>query len=388
MSPKEFKEQLRRAFHLQLSSGEVAALVHRFDTNQNGFIDCHEFIRAFYKISHTERIKHEQKHQRIRNLLSTREQTRREKAKRDFIAHAETPLTTPTENSRESAQKKLQLMALQYDSKQSSIQWGNMLKVFESKKMTIKHFHEIIKRQFLISFTPSELSAIHEMFKAPISSRPQSSTRKFNAHEGQEFDDLAELFPHDRDDEILRGVEAIEEASKMHHTDGTSFIYCQQFLSYFFQLSKVEKQKFTDRHLYLNRKLQSNREKYEQELVQKLVSRKETHVVYPDLPNVNLSMETTSTMFPSTSSPPKSLQESPESSLLFLEDRHESDQILKRRTTRKLSVLDTISPNRHVLKLFKQEKSLVNLYPNASEDTKVFVFALFCLFYQQLEFYS
>lgn len=377
MTPKEFKEQLRRAFHLQLSSGEVAALVHRFDSNQNGLIDCHEFIRAFYKISHTERIKHEQKHQRIRNQLASREEQRKKQMVNNFIAHAEIPLKLPTEKSRESTKKKLQLMALQYDSKQSSVQWGNMLKVFQSKKMTIKHFHEIIKRQFLISFTPSELSVIHEMFKAPPSSRPQSSVPNLpsGSHSQEDNDDLLEHFPHDQE-EIMGGVEELENSSKNQYTDGTTFIYCQQFLSYFFQLSKVEKQKFTDKHLYLNRKLQTKRINYEKELVNKLVSRKETHVIYPDLPNVNLDMQ--STTFLSNSSPKSLHESSQESSLLFLEDssNEANHNLSKRRSTRKLSVLDTISPNRHVLKLFKQEKSLINLYPLASEETKVNILLL------------
>eukprot|EP00604_Paraphysomonas_vestita_P001186 CAMPEP_0174822904 /NCGR_PEP_ID=MMETSP1107-20130205/19735_1 /TAXON_ID=36770 /ORGANISM="Paraphysomonas vestita, Strain GFlagA" /LENGTH=199 /DNA_ID=CAMNT_0016043383 /DNA_START=1386 /DNA_END=1982 /DNA_ORIENTATION=- len=44
-----------------------------------------------------------------------------------------------------------------------------------------------------------------------------------------------------------------------------------------------------------------------------------------------------------------------------------------RRMYRKPSVLDSISPNREALELIKKERSFINVYPNASNDTKKFL---------------
>jgi Ca2+-binding EF-hand superfamily protein len=424
MTPKEFKEQLRRSFHLQLSSGEIASLVHHFDSNENGLIDCHEFIRAFYQISFHERIQHNAKHQKIQNRLATQRLHHQHEVSQKFLSRAQVELKVPTDKTRHSTVQKLQLMALQYDSKQSSVQWGNMFKVFESSKITIKHFHEIIKRQFCLSFNSSELGVIYEMFHLPTSTR-QVSGKQQSRHEGrgrggqrgrlrerdrerQGYGEKAHILEEEDEEEQEEEENNEEEVSPFSQpqssrsrsplTDGSCVIDCQKFLSYFFQLCKVEKQKFTDQHLFLNRKLQQRKENYEKNLVKKLVRQKETTVSYPELPNVNLSMEFNASISSSaqasavplftptysSSSQQQQLQQSSlESSMAFLDDPNGAGRPVTssaRRPTRKLSVLDTIAPNRHVLKLFKQEKSLVNLYPLASEDTKVFSLPPFFLF--------
>jgi hypothetical protein len=277
--------------------------------------------------------------------------------------------------------KKLQLMALQYDSRQSSVQWGNLFKVFQCSKVSIKHFHEIIKRQFLMSFTPSELFVISEMFPAPSSSSSSSSSPSSfsRQYEGDEDEDEACR------EESVDDDENNNPCGSHQRTDGNTFISCQRFLSYFFQLSKSEKQKFSDHKNYLNDRIRKKKDKYETKLVKTFVNRKETKVTYPALPNVNPSVEpsTSVTLFgeSTTASPSESDRNGHplESNLSFLDDSPQQlpssslsqPEGSKRRPSRKMSVLDTISPNRHVLKLFEQEKSLVNLYPLASEDTKV-----------------
>ena len=51
MVPKEFKEQLRRAFNLHLSMEEVKALMAEIDVNKDGYLECHEFILHFFKMA-------------------------------------------------------------------------------------------------------------------------------------------------------------------------------------------------------------------------------------------------------------------------------------------------------------------------------------------------
>jgi|MDSY01.1.fsa_nt_gb hypothetical protein len=51
MVPKEFREQLRRAFNLHLSEEEVRALMDEVDVNKDGYLECHEFILHFFKLA-------------------------------------------------------------------------------------------------------------------------------------------------------------------------------------------------------------------------------------------------------------------------------------------------------------------------------------------------
>jgi len=48
MTPKEFREQIRRSLSLELSMEEVTALVGHFDENGDGYIECREFVLHFF----------------------------------------------------------------------------------------------------------------------------------------------------------------------------------------------------------------------------------------------------------------------------------------------------------------------------------------------------
>ena len=50
MEPHIFREQLKRAFNMPLSPGELAALVAFFDPSGTGQINCQEFLRRFLRI--------------------------------------------------------------------------------------------------------------------------------------------------------------------------------------------------------------------------------------------------------------------------------------------------------------------------------------------------
>jgi hypothetical protein len=198
---------------------------------------------------------------------------------------AQIPLTEPTERSREQTVKKLQLMALQYDSRQSSVQWGNLFKVFQCSKVSIKHFHEIIKRQFLMSFTPSELFVISEMFPAPSSSSssPSSFSHSFPPSDLPQSFSLSRQYEGDEDEDEACREESVDDdennnpCASHQRTDGNTFISCQRFLSYFFQLSKSEKQKFSDHKNYLNDRIRKKKEKYETKLVKILKKKRSSY---------------------------------------------------------------------------------------------------------------
>jgi hypothetical protein len=50
MSPRTFREQLRRNFNLYTNAGEMQALIDHFDIDGNGIIDTMEFLTTFLKL--------------------------------------------------------------------------------------------------------------------------------------------------------------------------------------------------------------------------------------------------------------------------------------------------------------------------------------------------
>jgi Ca2+-binding EF-hand superfamily protein len=55
LNPTEFKELLKSNFDIILTSGELDAMVHLFDTDKNGDVSCVEFMTTFFRIALKER---------------------------------------------------------------------------------------------------------------------------------------------------------------------------------------------------------------------------------------------------------------------------------------------------------------------------------------------
>ena len=63
MRPAEFREQLWRSLHLRLSAEEVHALMGVFDSDGDGYIECHEFVLHFFSAAF--RLRSEQRNQEL-----------------------------------------------------------------------------------------------------------------------------------------------------------------------------------------------------------------------------------------------------------------------------------------------------------------------------------
>jgi Ca2+-binding EF-hand superfamily protein len=90
LEPHVFKEQLRRVFNLKLTPAELGALMHAFDDDGDGTINCAEFTKNFLKLGFNEReleLKEMQEKQRAMEEKRKREETlkKEEQERKEFI---------------------------------------------------------------------------------------------------------------------------------------------------------------------------------------------------------------------------------------------------------------------------------------------------------------
>jgi len=377
LSPIEFREQIRNSFHLHLSRGETAALIHLFDENNDGSIDCDEFIRSFFHIGYKEREKYYHRHLQRTNKIQ--ENKRKQQKKRDEYYLSKVALTLPSpseikEEEKVSILSKITQIAINYERK---THWGNIFNPFEYATLRPIEFREILKQQFQLHITPTELSALVEEFGVEVTNNDDNNGESENKEK---------------------------------------LINCKEFLSYFFHIGRKEKENLLRKRISLNDKLLKTKIQYEKNLSNKLLDRKITAVEWPVLPEISpgrgdgsnksefekrgslsSSMSLHSkTMSIQTSNVTDYDDEGSNSNTKehFEDDFSHHDSISthlspsitslgigsssisptkSRRMYRKPSVLDSISPNREALELIKKERSFINVYPNASNDTKKFL---------------
>jgi hypothetical protein len=360
-------------------------LIHHFDENDDGSIDCDEFIRSLYRIGYEEREKFYHKH--LQRSRKRQQQKLKRQQKRDEYYLQKTILNLPedssasssstspstmiTEEKREQVFQKLIEIAINYERKQH---WGNVFLPFDAISLPPTQFREIIKQQFLVTLTPLDLMVLLDEFGVIP---PGHGTTTMGG------DDVAAGSYHDKE------------------------INCKEFLSYFFHTGREEKEKRIRKKLSYDEKLNRIQRNYEKKLSKTLMDRKITAIEWPVLPEISLGRGGGSSS-PRGGSGGRSIDdgmnsytvgESQSLSTLSLagsddekndnlsfSSRYEHDSISthlspslhtassKRsssRMYRKPSVLDAISPNRQALELIKKEGSFINAYPNASDDTKV-----------------
>jgi len=154
----QFSEQLRRNFQLHLSPAEVSALMHVFDIDGNGSVDCAEFIYTFFRMGRNERDRHIRKNMSLTAKLNEEERVARAQRKAKFEKYALVKMVPSTKEDKKRALKKI--------SKAATFHWGDIGggKSFESAELTPAAFKEQLKRQFLIRLTPGELDAMMKIF--------------------------------------------------------------------------------------------------------------------------------------------------------------------------------------------------------------------------------
>mmetsp|Transcript_10477 Transcript_10477/g.15974 ORF Transcript_10477/g.15974 Transcript_10477/m.15974 type:complete len:547 (-) Transcript_10477:149-1789(-) len=314
MTPVQFKEQLKRNFHLYLEPGEVAALVHTFDSNGDGQIDCHEFLQHFFRIGYEEREKFRAKHQRINERIQEAEKKRVAAREEYYAKRVELELKPHTEKDIESVKTKITTVAADYERRE---QWGDALSAFNSASLGPTDFREVLRQVFYIHVNSAEMSALLEMYGT---------------------------------------------------SDGE--IDCGLFLSSFFHAGKAEKERRMMKKLQIDHRLSKQRKKFEDDLVSECLSRKVTAVEWPQIPQLP-SLSPSFTSMPSINEDDDILVGSTLSTNMSYE-RQGSSASTSRRMIRKPSVIDSINPNRAELELMK-DNSLTVVYPNTSDDTKNFI---------------
>ncbi|CAM9575911.1 unnamed protein product, partial [Laminaria digitata] len=162
MTPLVFREQIRRVFSIKLSPPQLAALMSVFDKDQDGTVNCAEFLLQFCLQGSQER---------SRRLEARRdgERKRREKEAADLEARraeAEERARMKVDynyTSDEQAQglAKLVEAATVYDATGPACLG---LGAFQGDNMTPHMFREQLRKVFNIKLTPTELGAVMKRF--------------------------------------------------------------------------------------------------------------------------------------------------------------------------------------------------------------------------------
>lgn len=324
MTAVEFKEQLKRNFGVLLTPGEVAALMHKFDENKDGTIDCHEFLYQFFRLGREQRDEFHLKKIEMTEKIRKREKVRLEKINKHYDELATVTVGKATKKDRKTALNLMRYAALTYE---KNPDWG--FSAFDAKILTPTAFREQLKQLFLIQLTPGQLGAMVEEFG-----------------------------------------------------DGEGNIDTYSFLTTFYRMGIKEKVKMNDAHASRRYMLNKEKEEFEKSVQERAISKRFTRVEWPKLPG---SAGFPSQSFESYQGSLGSLDEA--NSMDFGTDSLESTgphtmpslsrayspqtSGNSRRTMRKPSVLDSIAPNREALMMLRSQSSLATLYPNASDSTKV-----------------
>ena len=162
LTPAEFKEIMRRKFETFLTPEETGALCDMFDRNDNGMIDTREFVYQFFKIGRREREFHfnNQKQKTLANQEAERERIAAMKDRYGKLVEAR--MTPSTEEDRQSVLDKITHAATHF--KSESVFSSNLWKSFESADLTPTAFKELLKSTFDIYLSPGELDAMVKLF--------------------------------------------------------------------------------------------------------------------------------------------------------------------------------------------------------------------------------
>merc|ERR1711916_326304 len=130
MEPHIFREQLKRAFNIQLSPGELAVVVSHYDKKATGVVNCQEFLRVFLRQGIKIR---EENTNRWRKLQRANEEAAKKAAKEKLemvVSRKFLSLGPYSQSDFDIAMKKLVTGATQYHKSPSDV-----LDAFEAKRL-------------------------------------------------------------------------------------------------------------------------------------------------------------------------------------------------------------------------------------------------------------
>jgi len=163
MEPHILQEQLRKAFWMKVTPQELGAIVHMFDTNGSGTIECEKFLKSFSKAGFDERQRRKSQwriHQKQLNDRRAKLQRQIQLEKDNKIAFNDVDHSY-SEADFQSGFGKLTTGAMKY-SKSGPGAVG--LDAFEANSMPPHVFKEQLKLVFNINVTLPELWAIVDYF--------------------------------------------------------------------------------------------------------------------------------------------------------------------------------------------------------------------------------
>ena len=162
VTPLEFKELLKRTFHLRLSPAELGVIVSHFDHNKQHRINCQEFLVSFQKLGAEERAKHRSTHveaQRSAAAFKKQEHARKMKEIQDTMEQSvEVKYTAGDEKS---AFEKLAEAAKSYDRYHPS---SPSLEAFQAAYLTPGVLRDVLRRTFNVRLTGAEAGAMVAYF--------------------------------------------------------------------------------------------------------------------------------------------------------------------------------------------------------------------------------
>ena len=162
MTPVVFKEQLKRVFNIRLSPPELGAMMHYFDRDGDGTVNCSEFVIQFFKRGFEERSNIIRRRRALQELLEKRRVEEEGLLLLEGLARAAMKVDyNYSRRDFDSAMLKLTDAAVKY-SKRSAGTVG--LDAFEGAEMTPAVFKEQLKRVFNIRLSPQELGALMHYF--------------------------------------------------------------------------------------------------------------------------------------------------------------------------------------------------------------------------------
>jgi hypothetical protein len=169
MDGPEFKETVRRTFHLNLSPKEVGAVfafindrTPEYDSVPSDRIHCGEFVKYFLQLGLNERMRfHSEQLEKQRKEDEIREELNRQKLLESANRQTYQPDMTFTEEDKKSIEEKIAIAAEKFDKNSPA---APSLEAFTASFMFPGVFRENIKNIFGIKATPKEIGYVLSVY--------------------------------------------------------------------------------------------------------------------------------------------------------------------------------------------------------------------------------
>ena len=170
-----FKEMLKRTFGMMdLTAGELGALMSYYDTGGKGVVSTKDFLISFLQMGINQRDK--EKRDQIAKNRSMEELRKKEEEDKLQAQWAKLEIDVSkikyNKNDINSAMEKLEDAATKFDAERAG---PTALTAFDAKTLSIAVFREMLKRVFNLKVNDSELAYIAKIFSVPVSDNISSN---------------------------------------------------------------------------------------------------------------------------------------------------------------------------------------------------------------------